>query len=71
MLPTMFRFIWHSVFREEEFKKITNQKKELPAAALLLTDRDEMCNLYRGPYIYAFYHVSVHLAKQLHKRRFF
>jgi hypothetical protein len=27
------------------------------------TDRDKMCNLYRGPSIDASYHVSVHLAK--------
>ena len=30
----------------------------------LLTDRDEMRNLYMGPAIYAFYQVSVHLAKR-------
>ena len=30
----------------------------------LLTDRDEMCNLYRGPSIDASYQVSVHLAKR-------
>jgi hypothetical protein len=29
----------------------------------LLTDREEMSNLYRGPSIDASYHVSVHLAK--------
>jgi hypothetical protein len=36
----------------------------------LLTDRDEINNLYRGPAIDASYHVSVHLAKRFHKRRF-
>jgi hypothetical protein len=36
----------------------------------LLTDRDEMCNLYRGPTIDASYQVSVHLAKQFQMRRF-
>ena len=36
----------------------------------LLTDRDEMCNLYRGPAIDASYQVSVHLAKLFQKRRF-
>jgi hypothetical protein len=30
----------------------------------LLTDRDEMRKLYMGPAIYAFYQVSVHLAKR-------
>ena len=28
----------------------------------LLTDRDDICNLYRGPFIDASYQVSVHLA---------
>jgi hypothetical protein len=30
----------------------------------LLTDQDEMINLYRGPAIDASYQVSVHLAKR-------
>jgi hypothetical protein len=33
MLPTKFRFIWLSSFREEDLKKSANQKKELPVAA--------------------------------------
>ena len=37
----------------------------------LLMDRDEMCNLYRGPPIDDTYHVSVHLAKWFQRRRFF
>ena len=37
----------------------------------MLTDRDEMCNLYRGPSIDASYHVSVHLAKQFQRIRIF
>ena len=36
----------------------------------LLTDRDEMSNLYREPSIDASYQVSVHLAKQFQRRRF-
>jgi hypothetical protein len=36
----------------------------------LLTDRDEISNLYRGPSIYASYQVSVQLAKQFQGRRF-
>jgi len=35
----------------------------------LLMDRDEMCNLYRGPSIDASYQVSVHLAKRFQRRR--
>ena len=36
----------------------------------LLTDRDEMSNIYRGPCIDASYQVSVHLTKRLRRRRF-
>jgi hypothetical protein len=36
----------------------------------LLTDRDEISNLYRGPSIDASSQVSVHLAKQCQSRRF-
>jgi hypothetical protein len=36
----------------------------------LLTDRDEMSNLNRGPSIDVTYQVSVHLAKQFQSRRF-
>jgi hypothetical protein len=35
----------------------------------LLTDRDEMSNLYRGPSIDASYQVSVHLTKWFQRRR--
>ena len=35
----------------------------------LLTDRDEMSNVYRGPSKDASYQVSVHLAKQFQRRR--
>ena len=37
----------------------------------LLTDQDEMSNLYRGPSMDASYHVSVHLAKRFQRSRFF
>jgi hypothetical protein len=36
----------------------------------LLTDRDEMSNLYRGPSIDVSYQVSVHLSKRFQRRRF-
>jgi hypothetical protein len=36
----------------------------------LLMDRDEMSNLYRGPYIEASYQVSAHLALWFQKGRF-
>ena len=37
----------------------------------LLTNRDEMSVLHRGPSIDASYQVSVHMAKQFQRRRFF
>jgi hypothetical protein len=36
MLPTKFRFIWPSGFRGEEFKKLANQKQELPVVAMFV-----------------------------------
>jgi hypothetical protein len=36
MLPTKFRFIWPSGFREEDFFKSTNQKQELAATAMFV-----------------------------------
>jgi hypothetical protein len=36
----------------------------------LLTDLDEMSNLYRKPSIYASYQISVHLTKWFQRRRF-
>jgi hypothetical protein len=68
MLPTKFWFIWTSSFRGEDFFKSAYQKQELPVATCLLTDRDEMNNLYRGPSIDASYQVSVYLAKQFQRR---
>jgi hypothetical protein len=37
----------------------------------LLTDWDEMSNLYRGPAIDASYQFSIHLAKRFQRRQFF
>jgi hypothetical protein len=86
MILTKFGFHWFSTFRGEDFLKslrrttddddgrqvmaIANQKQELPIQPCLLTDRNEMSNLYRGPSKDASYQVSVHLAKRL-QRRFF
>jgi hypothetical protein len=36
MLPTKFRFIWPSSFREEDLKKSANQKQELSVAAMFV-----------------------------------
>jgi hypothetical protein len=36
MLPTKFRFIWPSGFREEDFLKSAHQKQELPVVAMFM-----------------------------------
>jgi hypothetical protein len=36
MLPIKFRFFWPSGFREEDLKKLSNQKQELPMAAMFV-----------------------------------
>jgi hypothetical protein len=61
MIPTKFRFIWQSGFRGEDFLEFN--------LSCLLTDRDEMSDIYRGPSIDASYQVWVHLAKRLQRRR--
>jgi hypothetical protein len=38
MLPTTFQSIWPSCFRVEDFKKSTNQKQELPVAAMFVSE---------------------------------
>jgi hypothetical protein len=37
MRPTKFQFIWPSGFRGDDFFKSTNQKKELPMAAMFFS----------------------------------
>jgi hypothetical protein len=64
MLPTKFRFIWPSGFREDFLEINQSQNKNCLWRPCLLTDRDEMSNLYRGPSIDASYQVFVHLAKR-------
>ena len=43
----------------------------MPVAAMFVTDRDGMSNIYRGPSIDASYQVSDHLAKRFQRRRYF
>ena len=38
MLPTKFRFNWLRSFREEDFQKSTDQKQELPVAAMFVNE---------------------------------
>jgi hypothetical protein len=57
MLSTKFRLNWLSSFREEDFLEIDLWQP------CLLTNQEEMSNLYKGPSIDASYQVSVHLVK--------
>ena len=71
MLPTKFSFIWPSGFRGDDFfRNQPIKNKNCLWWPCLLTDRNEMSNLYRGPAIDAFYHVLVHLAKRFQRIRF-
>ena len=36
MFPANFQLIWASRFREEDFQKFSNQKQELPVAAMFV-----------------------------------
>jgi len=56
---------------EDFFRKEPIRNKNCLWRPCLLTDQDEMSNLYRGPSIDASYQVSVHLAKRFRGRRFF
>jgi hypothetical protein len=40
MLPTKFRFIWPSGFREEDFFKSANQKEKLPMVAMFVSESE-------------------------------
>ena len=57
--------------RRRFFRNQPIRNKNCLLRPCLLMDRDEMSTLYRGPPIDASYQVSVHLAKQFQRRRFF
>ena len=70
MIPTKFRCIWRSGFRED-FQKSTSQKQGLPVVAMLANEsRRNEKYLYRGSSMEAFYQISVHLTKWF-QRTFF
>ena len=70
MLPTKFRFIWPSGFREEDFKNRPIRNKNCLWRPCLLMNRDKMSNFYRRPSKDDPYQVSIHLAKRFQRRRF-
>ena len=68
-LPS-FGSIGKAVSEEKIFRNLPIRNKNCLWWPCLLTDRDEMSNLYRRPSIDASYQVSVHLAKRFQRRRF-
>ena len=68
-LPSFGSF-GQAVSEEKIFKNRPIRKKNCLWRPCLVTDRDEMSNLYRGPSIDASYLISVHLAKRFRKIRF-
>jgi hypothetical protein len=64
-------FNWQSGFRGKDFFLEITRNKNWLCLPCLLTDRDEMNNLYRGHSIDVFYQDLVHLAMQFQRRRFF
>jgi hypothetical protein len=60
------RFQWRRYFRNQPIRNKNGLWRPC-----LLTDRDEISSLYRGPSIDATYQVSVHLAKRFERRKKF
>ena len=58
-----------AVSKEKIYKNRPIRNKNCLWRPCLLMDRDEMSNLYRGPFIDASYHVSVHLTEGFERRR--
>jgi hypothetical protein len=50
MLPTKFRFIWPSGFRED-FLEVGNHKQELPVVAMFVNGSGQNEQSLRGPSI--------------------
>jgi hypothetical protein len=70
-LPVVDMGILYRLRGEHTFKNLPTINKNFLLRSCLLTDRDDMNNLYRGPVIDAFFQVSVHLANQLQRRKLF
>ena len=69
-LPSFGSF-GHVVSEEKNFLNQPIRNKNRLWWPCSLMDRDEMSNRYRGSSIDASYQVSVHMAKQFQRRRFF
>ena len=69
-LPSFGSFC-QAVSEEKIFRNRPIRNKNCLWLPCLLTNRDEMSNLFRGPSIHAFYQISIHLGKRFQRRRFF
>jgi hypothetical protein len=72
MLNTLHKFVHLGLLMRRQF--LRNQpirNKNFLWRSCLLMDGNEMSILYREPSKDASYQISIHLAKQLHRRRFF
>jgi hypothetical protein len=69
MLPTKFRFIWPSSFRED-FLEINQSETRIVCGGHVCKRIGTKWAIYRGHDIDASYQVSVHLAKRFQRRRF-
>ena len=67
-LPSFGSF-GHAVSEEKIFLNWPIRNKNCLWQPCLLIDRDNICNLQRGPSIDASYQVSVHLAEEFQRRR--
>ena len=68
--PPSFGSFGKAVSEKKIYRNRPMRNKNCLWQPCLLTDRDEISKLYRGPSIYAFYQVSVQLAIQFQGRRF-
>jgi hypothetical protein len=69
-LPSFGSF-GQAISEEKIFKNRPIRNKNCLWRPCLLTDRNEMSNLYKGSSQEASYQVSIHLAKQFQRRRYF
>jgi hypothetical protein len=69
-MQELFPFYQFTTMEKFFFKNEPIRNKNCLWRPYLLTDQDEMSNLYRGHSIDASYQVSVHLAMLFRRRRF-